>query len=128
MVCALKEGVSRKRSARPFTCFSKVDLSTCCRTTTRRPAPQILFCGFLAVVSRPLLTHCFSLCDLRLFAIKRNLLPQQAASSRGATAPRGSRGACARLELYVAREERAPRHAGGVDSQRGRLPAAPLQR
>jgi len=26
------------------------------------------------VVSRPLLAHCFSLCDLRLFVIKRILL------------------------------------------------------
>jgi hypothetical protein len=33
-----------------------------------------LLCGFLAVVSRPLLAHCFSLCDLRLFVMKRTLL------------------------------------------------------
>jgi len=34
-----------------------------------------LLCGFLAVVSRPLLAHCFSLCDLRLFVMKRMLFP-----------------------------------------------------
>jgi hypothetical protein len=33
-----------------------------------------LLCGFLAAVSRPLLSHCFSLCDLRLFVNKRMLL------------------------------------------------------
>jgi hypothetical protein len=32
-----------------------------------------LSCGFLAVVSRPLLAYCFSLCSLRLFVIKRML-------------------------------------------------------
>ena len=32
-----------------------------------------LLCGFLAAVSRPLLCHCCSLCDLRLFVNKRML-------------------------------------------------------
>ena len=32
---------------------------------------DFLLCGFLAAVSRPLLAHCFSPCDLRLFVIKR---------------------------------------------------------
>ena len=32
---------------------------------------DFLLCGFLAAVSRPLLSHCFSLCDLRLFVNKR---------------------------------------------------------
>ena len=36
----------------------------------------LLLCGFLAAVSRPLLSHCFSLCDLRLFVNKRMLLPR----------------------------------------------------
>jgi len=35
---------------------------------------DLLLCGFLAAVSRPLLSHCFSLCDLRLFINKRMLL------------------------------------------------------
>ena len=35
---------------------------------------DFLLCGFLAAVSRPLLAHCFSLCDLRLFVNKRMLL------------------------------------------------------
>jgi hypothetical protein len=30
----------------------------------------LLLCGFLAAVSRALLSHCFSLCDLRLFVNK----------------------------------------------------------
>ena len=34
----------------------------------------MFLCGFLAAVSRPLLAHCFSLCDLRLFVNKRMLL------------------------------------------------------
>ena len=38
-------------------------------------ARDFLLCGFLAAVSRPLLAHCFSLCDLRLFVDKRMLLP-----------------------------------------------------
>jgi hypothetical protein len=33
-----------------------------------------LFCGLLAVVSRPLLAHRFSLCDLQLLVIKRILV------------------------------------------------------
>ena len=37
---------------------------------------DFLLCGFLAAVSRPLLSHCFSLCDLRLFVNKRMLLPR----------------------------------------------------
>jgi hypothetical protein len=37
-------------------------------------ARDFLLCGFLAAVSRPLLAHCFSLCDLRLFVDKRMLL------------------------------------------------------
>jgi hypothetical protein len=50
---------------------------------SRRPRARVslvvwvwdfLLCGFLAAVSRPLLAHCFSLCDLRLFAIKQMLL------------------------------------------------------
>ena len=32
---------------------------------------DFLFYGFFAAVSRPLFSHGFSLCDLRLFAIKR---------------------------------------------------------
>ena len=35
---------------------------------------DFLLCGFLAAVSQPLLAHCFSLCDLRLFVIKRMFL------------------------------------------------------
>ena len=35
---------------------------------------DFFLCGFLAAVSRPLLSHCFSLCDLRLFVNKRMLL------------------------------------------------------
>jgi hypothetical protein len=35
---------------------------------------DFLLCGFLAAVSRPLLAHCFLLCDLRLFVNKRMLL------------------------------------------------------
>ena len=35
---------------------------------------DFLLCGFLAAVSRPLLSHCFLLCDLRLFVNKRMLL------------------------------------------------------
>ena len=35
---------------------------------------DFLLCDFLAAVSRPLLAHCFSICDLRLFANKRMLL------------------------------------------------------
>jgi hypothetical protein len=38
------------------------------------PRLETMACGFLAVVSRPLLAHCFSLCDLRLFVIERMLL------------------------------------------------------
>ena len=37
-------------------------------------ACDFLLCGFLAAVSRPLLSHCFLLCDLRLFVNKRMLL------------------------------------------------------
>jgi hypothetical protein len=36
---------------------------------------DFLLCGFLAAVSRPQLSHCFSLCDLRLFVNKLILLP-----------------------------------------------------
>ena len=45
---------------------------------SRRPRARVplvvwawdfLLCGFLAAVSRPLLAHCFSVCDLRLFVI-----------------------------------------------------------
>ena len=35
---------------------------------------DFLLCGFLAAVSRPLLANCFSVCDLRLFVMKRMLL------------------------------------------------------
>ena len=52
------------------------------RPRTRVPlvvwAWDFLLCGFLAVVSRPLLAHCFSLCDLRLFVNKRMLLRMEA--------------------------------------------------
>ena len=44
--------------------------------TRRQVTSPFLFCGFLAVVSRPLLAHCFSLCDLRLFVTKRILLSE----------------------------------------------------
>ena len=47
---------------------------------------DFLFCGFLAVVSRPLLAHCFSLCDLRLFVIKRMLLSFRCARWEDTTA------------------------------------------
>jgi len=42
------------------------------------------------VVSRPLLAHCFSLCDLRLFVNKRMLLSSLESLSN-ATLPRGYR-------------------------------------
>jgi hypothetical protein len=63
--------------------------------------------GFLAAVSRPLLATCFSLCDLRLFVIKRifslrtkNTAPQTqtlAAAARRAEAPRPRSGRGSRL-------------------------------
>ena len=37
-------------------------------------ARDFLLCDFLAAVSRPLLSHYFSRCDLRLFVNKRMLL------------------------------------------------------
>jgi hypothetical protein len=42
-----------------------------------------VFCGFLAVVSRPLLAQCFPLCNLRLSVMKRILLLFESCTSEG---------------------------------------------
>jgi hypothetical protein len=47
---------------------------TCSRPVSGVGLGLFLFCGFLAVAFRALLGPCFSLCNLRLFVIKRIFL------------------------------------------------------